>query len=963
MRLEPSSPLIPPRSCRGREGRAGDAGDGRREAGAQAHASLGAFRQAFDRINVSLRARHAAGAPATELVPARARDIDALLVAAWARSGLCTRTRICLVAVGGYGRGELHPFSDVDLLFLVDAALARGDEEGLERFIAFVWDVGLHIGHSVRSVEQCEADARGDPILATTLMDARLLAGPATLFDEMRERTGPGRMWSGPAFFDARCREQETRHHRFDDTASNLEPNVKDGPGALRDLHTVAWVARRHFGTRTLRELVDREFLTDPEHRALAEGRAFLWEVRLRLHLLSGRAEERLLFDHQKRLAALFGYRDDDLNLAVEKFMKRYYRCVTELSRLNEMLLALFRESILGAHAPREASPVNARFRAVDGYLEVTDSRVIARHPIALLELFLLLQQRPDLEGVRASTIRLVRDHRHLIDGAFRSDPEACALFREILRQPRRVARELRRMHRYGLLAEYLPELGAVSGQMQYDLFHAYTVDEHSLFVLAGLRSFAVPQKRSAFPLCSAVFEDLRSPELLYVAGLFHDIGKGQGGDHSELGAHAALAFCHRHGFDGYDSRFVAWLVRHHLLMSHTAQRQDISDPQVVNRFARAVGDRMHLDYLYLLTVADIRATNPNLWSDWKDALLRDLYFATRRALRRGLENPIDRGALIAQSETMTRELLGLEGERAAAALSLWRSLGTDYFLRYAPEEICWHTRAILDAAAEDLPLVLLRQGRGGTEIFAYAADRKHLFAASTAALDRQGLGILDSRILTAENAMTLDTYVVSERSGGPIRDRSRQEEVRRALRAALREPRAPRAPARHRVGRRRLRHFDIPTEVRFHPDDDKGRSLVEVVTADRPGLLVCIGIAFAECGVRLQNAKIATYGERAEDVFFVTERGNRPLGPETKERVRQRLLAAVSTPPEAGGAPGAPGARADRGEGGRAEAGGAAARRPRCEGGEGDGAAQPPVTGGKKATSSPSATGWSRST
>ena len=873
---------------------------GHREKGRHAgeEAPLETFRRTLDRIGASIGARHAAGESAAVLVSELARAIDALLIAAWAHSGLLARSRICLVAVGGYGRGELHPHSDVDLLILVDCAPAGEDIERVQRFIALVWDIGLQVAHSVRSVAQCETDARDDPILATTLMEARLVTGPADLFDAMRERTGPRRIWPGPAFFEARCREQRDRHRRFDDTASNLEPNVKDGPGGLRDIQTLGWVARRHFGCATLEELVAHRFLTEAEHRTLVEGRAFLREVRLRLHLLSGRAEDRLLFDHQKRLATLFGFRDDAHDLAVEKFMKRYYRCVTELSRLSDMLLALFREAILPADPKHRITPINARFRAVGAYLEVSNPGVFARHPSALLELFLLLQKRPELEGVRASTIRLIRDHRHLIDERFRSAPDACALFREILRQPRRVARELRRMHRYGLLEAYLPEFGAVAGRMQYDLFHAYTVDEHSLFTVAGLRAFASPEARDAFPLCTAVFAELPSPELLYIAGLFHDMAKGRGGDHSELGSHLALAFCRRHGFDAYDTRLVAWLVRHHLLMSYTAQKRDISDPEVISDFASRVGDLAHLDHLYLLTVADIRATNPNLWNDWKDALLRDLYVATRRALRWGLENPLDRSALLAQTRQRARELLGREGDDERAALALWDSLGADYFLRYRPEEICWHTEAILRTAAADLPLVLLRQGRGGTELFAYAPDRMHLFAASSAALDRVRLSVLDARILTADNAMALDTYVVSEDEGAPVYGPSRQVEVKHALRSALLDPRAPTLPVPRRIGRDRLRHFDTPTEVRFHPDDSEGRSVMEVVAGDRPGLLARIGTTLAECGARLQNAKIATYGERAEDIFFITDRRNRPLDPEARHRLRERLLVALALPP-----------------------------------------------------------------
>ena len=835
-------------------------------------------------------------------MPARARSIDGLLHSVWTQVGPGAPSRTCLVAVGGYGRGELHPGSDVDLLILCPGALAREDEERVKRFVATLWDIGLKVGHSVRSVQQCEADARQDLGLATSLMESRLLTGPVALFDDLRKRTGPDHVWPVPAFFEAKRQEQIRRHHRFDDTAANLEPNVKEGPGGLRDLHGIAWVAKRHFGTDTLNELVERAFLTESEYRALEEGRSLLWEIRLRLHLLSGRAEDRLLFDYQRHLAGLFGYHDDNLNLAVEKFMKRYHRHVAELSRLNEMLLERFDEVILQANTPHETTLVNSRFRAVNAFLEVKDRFVFERHPLALLEIFLVLQKRPDLKGIRASTIRLLCDHRRLIDPDFRSDPRAGRLFLEILRQPLGVSRELRRMHRYGLLAEYLPAFGAVVGQMQYDLFHAYTVDEHSLFVLDNLQAFSVPENHDEFPLCTAVFKELPRPELLYIAGLFHDLGKGRGEDHSEAGARLALDFCIRHGLSRYDSRLVAWLVRHHLLMSLTAQRRDIMDPEVINEFARQVGDKTHLDCLYLLTVADIRATNPNLWNDWKDHLLRDLYLAGDYALRHGLENPIDRNDLVAQAMDKATELLGADGEAARAAPTLWRSLGADYFLRYTPEEICWHTRAILRTSAENLPLVLVRQGPGGTEIFAYVADRKHLFAASVSALERQGCTVLDSRILTADNAMTLNSYVVSDLNGSPVSAPARVMEIRDTLRQALREPGAERPRARRRALSRRIEHFDIPPEVRFHADDRNGRSLVEIIAADRPGLLARIGWSLADCGVRLQNAKIATVGERAEDMFFVTDRHNRPLDSETKEQIRRHLLATLGTPQRTAG-------------------------------------------------------------
>ena len=488
----------------------------------------------------------------------------------------------------------------------------------------------------MRSIKDCARESKKDITVATNLMEARLVIGDADLFERMRRATGADKLWPSRAFFEAKWAEQRARHHKFHDTAYNLEPNVKEGPGGLRDIQMVGWVAKRHFGADALHELVTHEFLTESEYESLTKGQEFLWQVRFALHLLAERREDRLLFDYQRILAEQFGYCDDDANLAVEKFMKRYYRTIMDLSRLNEMLLELFQEAILHANAPRSVTPINRRFQSVNGFIEVTDERVFKRSKFALLEIFLIVQQRDELKGVRASTIRLIRDHRHLIDKKFRGDIRARSLFMEILKQPNRITRELRRMHRYGVLEEYLPIFGAVVGQMQYDLFHTYTVDEHSLFVVQNIRAFASPERPQAMPICAKIFSRLPKPHLLYIAGLFHDIAKGRGGDHSELGMDFAMEFCIDHGLGQYDARLVAWLVRHHLTMSLTAQRRDITDPDVIKTFAETVGDQNHLDYLLLLTVADVCGTNPALWNDWKATLLGDLYESTARALRRG---------------------------------------------------------------------------------------------------------------------------------------------------------------------------------------------------------------------------------------------------------------------------------------------------------------------------------------
>lgn len=844
-----------------------------------ASSPIGPFRTLLKQSDARFRDLFLQGVPAHELVPARARLMDELLRRAWRRYFETDALDLALVAVGGYGRGELHPGSDVDIMILLDDRTLEARRSGLEGFLTFLWDIGLEVGHSVRTIEDCAHEGAADITVATSLMEARPLVGSMALFERMRAVTGPDRIWPDAAFFESKQKERCQRCQRYNETAFNLEPNIKEGPGGLRDLQMIGWVAKRHFGASTLRELVDHGFLSPREYEELIECRNFLWQIRFALHLLTGRREDNLLFDHQRRIAQQLGYRDQDHNLAVEQFMQRYYRTVNTLGQLNEMLLQLFEEAILLADDPDEPTPINRRFQARRGYLEVTRPNVFLRYPFALLEIFLILQQYPELKGIRASTIRLIRDHLPLIDDKFRNDVRPRSLFMEILRQPLGVTQQLRLMNACGVLPAYLPEFGHIVGRMQYDLFHAYTVDQHILFVVRNLRRFFLPQHVRELPRCSAIMEQLPKPELLYIAGLYHDIAKGRGGDHSELGARDVERFCYRHGLSSFDTRLVAWLVRHHLILSLTAQKKDIHDPAVIHDFARQMGDQMHLDYLYLLTVADIRGTNPKLWNTWRDSLLWQLYEAARRALRRGLDNPIDKEERICEAQTQARQRLRAAKIDEARINRVWEGFGDDYFLRHPVDEIIWHTRAILKKGHDERPLVMARAdpGRGGTEIFIYTIDQDNLFALITSILDQLGLTILDARILTSHSGYALDSFTVLEDSGASIHDRARIKEIVTTLRHALSQPDAAPILASRHISRIQ-RAFQIPTCVSFREDETNGRTVVELVSWDRPGLLCRVGQAFMECGVQLHNAKIATVGARVEDVFFVTDRENRPL-------------------------------------------------------------------------------------
>ncbi len=832
----------------------------------------------------------------TELVHARAGMVDQVMIAAWSLFGLANRDDVALVAVGGYGRGELHPCSDVDLLVLLSNAPEQALRDSLERFVAFLWDMGLEIGHAVRTLDECVDLARDDITVATNIMEARTLAGNDILREQLEDRTGPEHMWDSAAFFAAKWQEQTTRHKRFNDTEYNLEPDLKNAPGGLRDVQMIAWVAKRHFNTDSLEALVSNGFLTPEEYGVLRKCLDYLWEVRWQLHVQTERNENRLLFDHQRQLADRLGHENSSANLAVEHFMKDFYRVALALSVLNEMLLQLFDEVILRSDTQEQVRPLNRRFQVRNDYLEISNSDVFEQHPSALLEAFVLMAQNPDLKGIRASTVRALIYHRRQINDAFRNDPTNTNLFMQLLRSPHALFSQLRRMKRYGILGKYLPEFGNIIGMMQYDLFHIYTVDAHTLLVIKNMRRLRYEDLREEFPLASEVFYRLPKPELLYASGLYHDIAKGRGGDHSELGADDAIAFCQRHGLTAWDGKLVAWLVRNHLTMSVTAQRKDISDPDVVYDFARKVGDLVHLDYLYVLTVADINATNPTLWNSWRASLLRQLYTETKRALRRGLNNPVEKQDWIDETRDAALRLLTDRDHDGPEIETLWANIGDEYFLRETPRDIAWHTEALLDREDPEDPLVLIRESSqsvlaGGSQIFIYTPDTRNLFSATVNAIDSLGLTIMDARIITSVDGFSLDTYIVLDEQGTPIgEDWARIEQIRKTLTETLKYPDRYASTVSRRMPRRN-KHFDVPTQVVISNDIVNDRTAVDIQTLDRPGLLAHIGRIFMRFEILVQNARIATLGERAEDVFFITDLDGEPVSDPTLCQELQQTL------------------------------------------------------------------------
>ncbi|WP_323754725.1 [protein-PII] uridylyltransferase [Marinobacter sp.] len=836
------------------------------------------------------------GADVRTLVHTRATTVDTVLRLIWNRYPFSSSPDIALVAVGGYGRGELHPHSDIDLLILTHQGTESAWQDDLSAFITLLWDLKLDIGHSVRSVDECVAAAKQDITILTNLLETRTIAGQDSLREDLTEQVYLDDVMSDKDYFVAKWEEQQGRHKKYGDTEYNLEPNVKGSPGALRDIQTIGWITKRHFRLESTAELARFSIITDEEHRVLLEGETFLWRLRFGLQLIADRNENRLLFDHQRALASMLGYKDEGKRLGVELMMQSYYRTVLALAELTDVILQYYDEAILGSGSEDEIRPLNKRFQMRNFYIEAINNQVFAYAPYAIMEIFVLMAQHPEIKGIRATTIRSLRAHRHLIDDVFRSDLAVTSLFMELLRTPHPLHKTLSAMKKYNVLGRYLPEFGDIIGQMQHDLFHIYTVDAHTMRVIRNMVRLTSDEARTEYPLASRLIHRLPKMDTLFIAGLYHDVAKGRGGDHSELGAIDAEAFCERHHLSERDTRMIAWLVENHLLMSMTAQRKDISDPDIIQAFARAIPSQAHLDYLYTLTVCDISATNPKLWNTWRASLLRQLYIEAKRALRRGIDTPVNRQAWIDATREEAREILNAQNMTDEQIDQIWDTVDEEYFLQDSTVDIAWQTAAIIRHGDNPDPLVLIRDTRGGptdgySQIIIYMRDRVALFAATTAVLEQLNLNIVDARINSSEGPHSISSYIVLDEQGQPLGiDPARKERARKRLIEELDDP-EDYPDIIHRRTPRQLKHFAFPTEVTFSNDTINQRTLMEVITPDRPGLLARIGQVLLEHRVRLTNAKIATLGERVEDVFFITDEHGRPLSdPAECEALQQHL-------------------------------------------------------------------------
>ncbi len=808
------------------------------------------------------------GSAVTECVHGYAITIDHLLWYAWYTHGLHT-SNIALIAVGGYGRSELHLQSDIDLMVLLDDITDSACEQKLSQFLTFLWDSGLDIGHSVRTIEEAVEESKKDITVITSLLEARAICGNISLYNKLKAATANDHIWNSKDFYLAKKQEKLERHAKYGDTLYQLEPNIKEGPGGLRDIQFIDWITKRHFNNRSLNDLISTGFLQEQEYNLLSHALEYFWKIRFTLFLITHRRDERLLFDHQVELARRSGFSDSNANLAVEQFMQNYYRHLSECSQLVELLSAHFEENYLTQTTAFEHTDVGEHYIRSGEILSIKSAHTLQTHPEILLEIFLLLQQDPTLTKISSQTIRLIRDNLDLIDDEFRSTSLHKSLFIEILRQPRRVAGELKRMHSLGVLAAYWPAFARIVGHMQYDLYHVYTVDHHILTVLKQARQLG-DKKRTEDDI-SAIFYSLPKLEILYLAALFHDVAKGRDGDHSTEGSQDAMDFCLAHGLSQFDSGLVSWLVENHLIMSVTAQHKDLNDPSVIQDFADQVSNIIRLNYLYLLTIADIKGTNPALWNSWRSTLLADLYKYTAFQLRAGL--PRDNATIIEDIKCSALSQLAQRNYSKQQCLQFWQSHHDDYFLRHTDDEIAWHTHIALSNGTDPQVDVHIRElvRHGCTEIFIYAADRDHLFASITDQLHHFNLSILDARIITSKSGMTFNTFNVVNQQGTGINDAHQYELIQTGIKQTLLDNVLTDNPTAQFIPTRML-HFQTAPQVTIKNADHLDYTSLHIHGPDHPGLLADIARALVQAEVRVIGARVSTLGERVHDIFHITD-------------------------------------------------------------------------------------------
>lgn len=835
-----------------------------------------------------------------DLVHLRSAFIDKLLERLWRyyqipeqAPSLFKKNRIALIAVGGYGRSELHPLSDIDILILSDQALSKELENQIGHLVRLLWDLHLDIGHSVRTLKTCLQEAKNDITIMTNLIESRLIVGSQSLSDELSAQIFSDKIWPSAAFYRAKVAEQKERHKQYHSTTYNLEPDLKNSPGGLRDMQIIQWIAIRHYGDQFLQKVANFDYLTPEDIEEFKTCRKFLWRMRFALHSVINRYDNRLLFDRQLSIANLLGYKGEG-NTPVEKMMHDYYRVAHNITELNQMLLQLFDESILAQHANNKPYDIDEYFQVRENLIDVKNDNIFNDDPVMIMQLFYTMLLNPQVTGLYSNTIRQLRSARRHLTSLLCEEAKARALFMQIIKHPDAIKKAILPMHQYGILTVYIPGWKHIAGMMQFDLFHAYTVDEHTIRLLLELDSFKTQAGQLKHPNSSAVLAKLSKPELLIITGLFHDIGKGHHGDHSEIGAKLVEKFCHLHQLEAKDTDLIIWLVRYHLLMSVTAQNRDLQDPDVIRAFVQLVKSKRRLQYLLCLTVADVCATNETLWNSWKQSLLRELYLTAKRSFDTGIHQiPQQRSIARQHKQDALTMLLGQHFSEPAIN-DLWQDYRVDYFLRYSTEQIVWHAQILLN---HDLNQTLVSINpapyHGGTEIIIYSPDRPYLFATACNTLSQLNLNIHDALIITNKKGFALDTFIVLEPNGQTVQ-KNRHQDIITALEKALQQP--VYKGVRIKPPKQRLRSFSIPTQVNFLSAFNDSQTYMELIALDKPGLLACVGEVFANLDLSLSSAKIATIGEHIEDLFILTDKHNKALDDKTCHDLRESIINAIDS-------------------------------------------------------------------
>jgi len=831
---------------------------------------------------------------AAQVMRGLARHVDNTLSQLWQQSAMPAGA--ALLAVGGYGRGELFPYSDVDVLVLLPegAAAAQAAQDAVPAFITACWDIGLEIGSSVRTVDECVAEAQNDVTVQTAMLESRVICGARRLFNQFRRASDEA--MDPVTFLRAKTLEMRQRHVKYEDTPYALEPNCKESPGGLRDLQVVVWVARAAGLGRTWSELAAKGLMTPFEFKQLQRQEGTLKLIRCRLHMVAGRREDRLVFDLQTAVAESFGYQGSKSERASEVLMHRYYWAAKAVTQLNLILMLNIEERITGAESV-PMRPINARFLDRAGMLEVIRDDLYTENPHAILETFLVYQQTPGIKGFSARTLRALYNARNVMGSAFRHDPLNRELFMDILRQPEGQTHALRLMNQTSVLGRYLWVFRRIVGRMQHDLFHVYTVDQHILMVMRNVRRFFIPEHAHEYPFCTQLAANWDKPWLLYIAALFHDVAKGRGGDHSELGGQEVRRFCRDHAIDSDDTALIEFLVRQHLTMSRVAQKEDLSDPEVIGRFAAQMGSAERLTALYLLTVADIRGTSPRVWNAWKGKLLEDLFRLTLRALGGGSPNA---DAEIEARKQEAQQILALHSALPGTEQPLWKTLDVGYFARHDATEVAWHARALWRHLESQVPIVRARPSPigEGLQVLVFAPDRPDLFARICGYFDGAGFSIQDAKVHTTRMRYALDTFQVvspmaEDQGPSTYRDMISLVEHQAAIALASEGP-LP-VPGRGRVSRR-VKSFPVKPRVSLRPDEKAQRWLLSVSASDRSGLLYAIARVLGAHQISLQLAKVSTLGERVEDTFLVS--GAALQQPKLQLQVETELLDAIAATP-----------------------------------------------------------------